>query len=71
MFGQCHRFKVCTGARYIGIFVEDNESKRYWMKERTETPEQKIHTIRETVGKYSRKNHATLVRAIQSEWIFL
>ena len=34
-FGLHHRFKVCTGAHYLGGFIEDDKSRRYWLKDRT------------------------------------
>ena len=33
--------------------------------------EKNINTISETAGKYPQESYATMVRAIQSEWIFL
>ena len=34
-FGPRHGFKVCTGARYLGGYIGDNESKSDWLRERT------------------------------------
>ena len=31
-FGARHGFKVCTGPRYIGGYVEDGEPKRDWLR---------------------------------------
>ena len=30
--GVLHRFKVCTGTRYLGSFIGGNEPKREWLK---------------------------------------
>ena len=65
MFVLCHGFKVCTGACYLGLFIGDDESKRDWLKERTEMWEQKIHTISKTAGKYTQESYAFVIRAIQ------
>ena len=37
LFGAHHRFKVCTGARYLGGYIGYDESKRDWLRERTLT----------------------------------
>ena len=34
VFGACHIFKVCTGARYIGGYIRDDKSKRDWLRDR-------------------------------------
>ena len=44
-FGSHHRFKVFTGAHYIGGCIEDNESKSDWLRECTLVWEKKINTI--------------------------
>ena len=31
-FGLRHRFKVCTGTRYLGYFIGDDEFKHDWLK---------------------------------------
>ena len=31
-FGLIHGFKVCTGARYLGTFIGDDDSKYEWLK---------------------------------------
>ena len=36
LFGQCHGFKVCTGARYLGGYIQDDKSKVDWLKKHTE-----------------------------------
>ena len=41
-FGLRHGFKVCTGTRYMGGFIGNDKSKRYWLKDRTSTWEEKI-----------------------------
>ena len=70
-FGLSHEFKVCTGARYLGGFIREDESKHDWMKNCMETWERNIHMTRETVGKYPQESYILVVRAIQPEWIFL
>ena len=52
LFGLCHGFKVCTGACYPGSYIGGEDSKHEWSKERTETWERNICTIRKTVRKY-------------------
>ena len=59
------------GAIYFGGYIRDDESKYEWLKERVDTWDQKICTIRKTAGKYPEESYATVVRAIQLEWIFL
>ena len=59
------------GARYLGGYIGDNKSKRNCLREFTLTWEKKISTISETVGKYPQESYTTVVRAIQSDWIFL
>ena len=70
-FSARHGFKVCTGARYLGKCIRDDESKSNWLRERTLTWEKKISTISETAGKYPQESYFAVVRAIQSECIFL
>ena len=65
-FGARHAFKVCIGARYLGGYIWDNKSKSDWLRERTLTWENNIHTIRKTVGKYSQKSYSAVVYAIES-----
>ena len=62
---------MCTGAYYLGGCIGDNESNIDWMRERKLTWEKNIHTISETGGKYPQESYAAVVRAIQSEWIFI
>ena len=62
---------MCTSARYIGGYIGDDKSKRDWLRERTLKWEKNINTIGKTVGKYPQESYAAVVRAIQSEWIFL
>ena len=66
-----HGFRVCTGARYFGGYIGDNNSKHDWLRERTLTWEKNINTISKTAGKYPLESYAAVVRVIQSEWIFL
>ena len=37
VFVARHGFKVCTGARYLGGYILDDESKHDWLKQRTLT----------------------------------
>ena len=32
VFGARHGFRVCTGTRYIGGYIGDNESKHDWLR---------------------------------------
>ena len=52
-------------------YIGDDKSKRDWLRERTLTLENNINTISETVGKYPQESYDAVVRAIQSECIFL
>ena len=70
-FGAHHGFRVCTGARYLGGYIGDNESQINWLRERTLTWEKNINKISETAMKCPQESYATLVRAIQIEWIIL
>ena len=69
-FGLSNGFNVCTGERYLGSFIGDDDSKRNWLKKRTETWDRNIHTVRKTAGKYTQESYYVVVRVIQSEWIF-
>ena len=71
VFGARHRFRMCTGARYLGGYIGDDESKRDLLRERTLTWKKNTKNIRKTAGKYTQESYAAVVRAIQSEWIFL
>ena len=46
LLGLCHGFKVFTGARYLGIFIGDDESKRDCLQCITMKREKKISMIR-------------------------
>ena len=35
LFGHCHGFKVCIGARCLVGYIKDNESKGNFLKKRT------------------------------------
>ena len=59
------------GARYLGGYIRENESKRNCLRERTLTWEKNINTISKNAGKYPQESYVAVVRAIQSEWIFL
>ena len=45
MFGLRHRFKVCTAAGYIGIFIGEENSKLYWQIYFKLKLENNIHNI--------------------------
>ena len=51
LFGLRHKFKVCTGARYLGSFIGDEKFKCDWLDERTNTWEYKTTKTRKTAGK--------------------
>ena len=70
-FGARHRFKVRMGARYLGGYIRDHESKSDWMRERTLMWEKNINTISKTMEKYAQESYSTVEFTIQSEWIFL
>ena len=71
LFGERHVFNVCMGARYLGGYIEDNKSKRDWLRECTMIWENNVSTISETAGKYPQESYAAVIRPIQIEWIFL
>ena len=71
VLGRRHGFKVCTGARYLGGYIGDNHSKQDWMIESTLTWKKNINTISKTAGKCPQESYSAVVRAIQSEWIFI
>ena len=66
-----HGFRVCRGTRYRGGCIGEDDYKRDWLRERTLMWEKNINTIIKTAGKYTQESYAAVVRAIQSEWIFL
>ena len=59
------------GARYIGGYIGDDESKGDWLKNWTDKWERDIHAIRKTAEKYPQKSYAASARAVQLDWIFL
>ena len=65
MFGESHGFKVCTGARYLGGYIGDDESKQDCLRERTLIWEKNIGIIKETTEKYHQESYAAVARAIQ------
>ena len=71
LFGSRHEYKVCKGARYLGSYIRDDDSKRDWLKKCTETWERNIFTISKTAGKHPQEIYAAVVCAIQSDWIFI
>ena len=62
---------MCTGVRYLGGFIIDDESKCDKLKEKTDTWEQNIHTIKKIAGKHPQEGYSTLVCTIQLERIFV
>ena len=60
LFGARHRFKVCTGVRYLVGYIGGNESKRYQLRERTLMWQKNINTISETIG--------NIPRRVMSQW---
>ena len=66
-----HRFDVCTGARCLGGYIGYDDYKRDCLREITLMWENNIGTISKTKGKYPQDSYDAVVRAIQSEWIFL
>ena len=66
VLGARHGFRVCTGARYFGGYIGDDESKRDWLRDHTLTWENNINMISETAGKYPQESYAAVVRSIQS-----
>ena len=60
MFGARHGFRVCTGARYLGGYIGDDESKRDFMRDRTLTWGKNINTIR--------KPRRNIPRRVTPQW---
>ena len=71
LFGSRHRYKVCTGARYLGGFIEYDNSKRDWLKKRTKTWERHIFKIHKTTGRFPTESYFVVSFLIQSKRIFL
>ena len=65
VFGARHRFRVCTGAQYLGGYIGENDYKCDWLRELTLTWENNINAISKTARKYSQESYAAVVRAIQ------
>ena len=61
-FGAHHGFKVCTGSHYLGGYIEDDELKKNWLRERTLTWETNINTISENTGKYPQESYAIVTK---------
>ena len=61
-FGRRYGFRVCMGARYLGGYIGNNESKRNLLRKCTLTWEKHINTISKTAGKYPQESYATVVR---------
>ena len=45
-FGARHRFKVCTGTRYLRGYIEDDKYKIDWMRKSTPTWEKNIIRVK-------------------------
>ena len=71
VFRARHGYRVCTGTRYLGGYIGEDESKLDWLRERTLTWEKNINMISKNAGKYSQDSYTTVVRLTQSEWIFI
>ena len=65
LFGVHRGFKVCTGARYLGGYIRDNESKFHWIQNWAEKRERSISVITKTAGKYPQESYAAVARVIQ------
>ena len=61
LFGLRHGFKVCTGARYLGGFIGDDDSKRVWLLDCTLEWGNNVHTISKTAEKYPQGSYAVVV----------
>ena len=66
LFGRSYGFKVCTGARYLGGYIRDDEPKHDCMRERNLMWENNINTISKTAGKYPQDSYAAVIHSIQS-----
>ena len=66
-FGLRRRFKFCTDACYLGVFIRYDEYKHDYLHNFTSNWEKSISMIREMTGKYTQESYAVVVRAIQSE----
>ena len=63
--------RFAQGVRYLGGLIRGEKTKRDWLKYRTSKWEKNICEITETEGKYPQDSYATVICAIQSEWIFV
>ena len=71
VFRARHGFRVCTGARYLGGYIGNDKSKLDWLRHRKLMWKKNINTISKTTRKYPQEIYAAVVRAIQSEWLFI
>ena len=67
LFGLHHGFKICTGARYLGGFIRDDNSKCDWLIDRTLNYKKNIISIIKMAEKYPQLIYAAVVCAIQPE----
>ena len=65
VFGVRHRFKVCTGARYLGNYIRDDRYKINWLRECTLMWDKNIGKIRKTTDKRPRNSYIAAACAIQ------
>ena len=56
---------------YLGGYIREDDSKSDFLIECTLTWKKNINTISKTAGKYPQGSYSAVLRAIQSEWIFL
>ena len=54
-FGAHHRFKFCTGAHYLGGYIEVNKSKCDWLRERMLTWEKTLTLSVKSWGNITRR----------------
>ena len=69
-FGLHHGFKVCKTANYLGVFIEDDASKRDYLKYRTSKWDKYMLTMTKTAGKYPQEIYVVVVCVVQSELTF-
>ena len=58
---------MCTGARYLGGYIRDEESKGDWIKKWTKKWESNIHALIKTAEKYPQESYYVADRAVQPE----
>ena len=68
-FGLLHGFKVFTGARYLGGFIGDDESKRDCLEDQTSKWEKKLYD-HQSSGELSQDSYAVVVFVINRNGYF-